>query len=121
MTISEQLQTLTAELISRNGIGCEISSQELKALIDARFDTNFSSVIPSDYCYNRVNKGIAFLKYPRLFAYIGRGMYKCLGENYPYDGPVYAQPKGSKTEMIVGTWKNRSFTPNLNWESCCLK
>lgn len=121
MTIIEQMQTITAELISHNGIGHKISSQELKALINARFDTNLGSIIPSDYCYNRVNKGIVFLKYPRLFVYAGRGVYECLGENYPYDGSVYARPKGSKSEMIVGTWKNGVFTPNVNWESYCLK
>ena len=121
MTIPEQIQTITAELISRNGIGYEISSQELKILINRRFGTNLSSIIPPDYCYNRVNKGIVFFRYPRLFAYVGRGVYKCLGENYPYDGPVYAQSKGTKTEIIVGAWKNGIFTPNVNWGSYCLK
>ena len=121
MTIPEQIQTITAELISRNGIGYEISSQELKALINARFGTNLSSIIPPDYCYNRVNKGIVFFRYPRLFTYVGRGMYECLGENYPYDGSVYAQPKGSKAAIIVGNWKNGVFSQNDNWESCCLK
>ena len=57
----------------------------------------------------------------RLFAYVGRGVYECLGENYPYEGPVYAQPKGSKTEIIVGAWKKGIFTSNVNWECHCLK
>ena len=66
MTIPEQMQTITAELISRNGIGYKISSQELKALLKARFGTNLSSIIPPDYCYNRVNKGMVFFRYPPL-------------------------------------------------------
>ena len=121
MKIHEQIQTITEELISWNGIGYEISTQELKELVSARFGTNISSIIPPDYCYNRVNKGINFFRDPRLFAYIGPGLYECLGENYQFDGSVYAKPKGSKTEIIVGSWKNGIFTQNVNWEKYCLK
>lgn len=121
MTIPEQMQIITAELISKNGVGYRISSQELKELLGARFGTNYSSIIPSDYCYNRVNKGIVFMKHPRLLAYSGHGIYECLGENYPYDKSVYAQPKGTKDEVIVGVWQNGVFIPNANWEQYCLK
>lgn len=110
MTISEQMEKITEELISQNGIGYRISSQELKDRICARFGTNRSSIIPSDYCYNRVNKGIEFpRKPPRLFEFLGDGMYECFGKNYLYDKPVYAHPKGSKSEFVVGIWENGRF------------
>ena len=121
MTIPEQMQVITAELISQNGIHYRISSQELKSMVVSRFGANPSSIIPSDYCYNRVNKGITFLKHPRLLAHVGHGIYECLGENYPYNEPVFARPKESKSEVIVGVWENGIFCPNNNWDSCFLK
>ena len=121
MTIPEQMQTAVEELVSKYGIKYRISSLELKELIHIRFGTNYSSIIPPDYCYNRVNKGIVFSRYPRLLAYVERGVYECLGKNYPYDGKVYTQPKGTQEELAVGAWKNGVFIPNTDWESCCLK
>lgn len=42
-------------------------------------DTNRSSVIPSDYCYNRTNKGSNTIS---LFLWIQRGIYQYVGRNY---------------------------------------
>ena len=50
-------------------------------------DTNRTSVIPSDYCYNLTNRGIPFKTH--LFESLGSGNYKCLGENFPYEGEIY--------------------------------
>lgn len=121
MTIFDQLKEITDELISQNGMGCEINSGELKALISTHFGTNLSSIIPSDYCYNRVNKGIVFSKHSRLFAYVDRGVYKCLGTDYLYNEPAFTRPKDSNTDVMVGIWENGDFTPNENWERCGLK
>ena len=115
MNICEQMQAVVAELVSKNDAGYEISAQELKHILNKRYGTNESSIIPPDYCYNRVNKGITFTKLPRLLVRVDRGMYQCLGEDYPFDGPVYAQPKGTKEEIIVGFWENGTFKPNANW------
>ena len=115
MTIPAQLQAIVSELISKYGIGYKISLKELYALMKLRYDTNPGSVIPSDYCYNRANKGIVFTKYPHLFVHVKRGIYECLGEGYPYNGPVYAKPKNSKSEFVIGTWENGTFLPNANW------
>ena len=65
--------------------------------------------------------GIEFLKKPRLFAFLGDGMYECLGENYPFNGSVYANEKGSSEEVEVGTWENGVFYKNDNWNLYCLK
>lgn len=59
--------------------------------------TNRTSVIPSDYCYNIINKdSTSFII--RLFESLGAGNYKCLGKNYPYVGDIYWKDKK------VGSW-----------------
>ena len=121
MTINEQMKTVVDEIISEYGLHYKISLKELYELLGARFGTNSGSVIPSDYCYNRTNKGIEFLKKPRLFSFLGDGMYECLGENYSFNGPVYTNEKGSSEEVEVGTWENGVFCKNDNWNLYCLK
>lgn len=62
-------------------------------------------VIPSDYCYNRVNKGIDIEKNLKenncLFEYISRNRYKYIGTGQCYSGDLYHQPKGC-VECICG-------------------
>jgi len=58
--------------------------------------TNRTSVLPSDYCYNIVNKGIPFKNH--FFEYHERGRYTFLGRGYPYQGPI--RWKGEE----VGRW-----------------
>jgi len=66
-------------------------------VVNAYPGTNRGSVIPSNYCYNSVNKDLMSFKL-HLFESLGKGMYKCLGLNYPYSGPIYW--KGQQ----VGNW-----------------
>lgn len=121
MKLYEQMKTVVTDLVSKNRVGYVISAQELKHHLVTRFGTNESSVIPPDYCYNRVNKGIKFAKHTRFLEYVEPGIYRCLGVNYPFNGPVYAQPKGTNEEIIVGNWENGEFTSNANWDLYCLK
>lgn len=121
MTIDEQMRTIVAEMVAEYGPHHEISLRELYEMLGARFQTNSGSIIPSDYCYNRANKGIDFTKKPRLLEYLGDGMYKCLGENYPYTGIAYTREKGAKDDVAVGSWENGAFTKNDNWNRYCLK
>ena len=62
-------------------------------------------VIPSDYCYNRVNKDINIeknLKEERcLFEYMGRNRYKYIGAGKLFNGKLYQKPKG-EPEQVVG-------------------
>lgn len=81
-----------------------LSSARIRELVSTRFGTNPSSVIPSDYCYNRLNRGIAFKKH--LFVRVGRSEYKYVGPEYPYSGRIYSRPKGVNQDRIVGEWKN---------------
>lgn len=121
MKINEQLKTIVSEIISEYGPNYKISLKEIYELLSARFGTNTNSIIPSDYCYNRTNKGIEFLKRPHFFQFLGDGMYKCLGENFLYDGPVVAAEKGQTNETEVGYWKNGIFHKNDNWDILNLK
>ena len=121
MTIDEKMKDITVELISKNGTGYRISRKEIKALLFLKYGTNDDSIIPSDYCYNRTNKDVKFMEKPRLLAYVGRGKYECLGENYRFNGPVYTRSKGEKSDIIVGMWEDGVFTPNTNWELHSLK
>jgi hypothetical protein len=104
--IADLMATLVADIIDTRGFGCEISSQEIRQLMKARFGTNPGSVLPADFCYNRVNLDSRFLKNPTLFEYIAEsGLYKCLGA-YPYNGDIYHRPKGEKEDIKVGVCEN---------------
>lgn len=100
MTIDEQMVEIVNELAKNFGTDFVITTRELYEIFFKRFGTKEGSVIPSDYCYNRVNNGITLNK-PAVFEFLGRGKYRCLGLAYPYNGPIYHKPK-SQTEFIVG-------------------
>lgn len=51
-----------------------------------------SSVIPSDHCYNRTNKGLRNY-HIKLFLHEEEGLYRFVGRNYPYDGVVVHRPR----------------------------
>ena len=103
LTIDEQMRIVVKEIISEYGMHYKISLKDFYELLGSRFGTNRGSVIPSDYCYNRTNKGIEFLKKPRLLCSLGDGMYECLGEDYPFNEPVYTCEKGSTEEIDINT------------------
>ena len=117
MTIDDQMRTVVMEIVSEYGVHYKISLKELYEMLGARFQTNSGSIIPSDYCYNRVNKGIEFHKKPRLFRFLGDGMYECLGENYLYTGDV----KNASDETVVASWENGVLQKNDNWNLLHLK
>lgn len=101
MTIYEQIKKV---MEGRNGM--VVTSGFIKGKVKDKFGVNINSVIPSDFCYNRVNDGMNFRKDNRLFEYVERNSYKYLGENYAYAGKIRHKPSRSKTENIVGSWVN---------------
>lgn len=123
MTIDEQMRRVVTEIVSEYGVHYKISLKELYELLGARFQTNSGSIIPSDYCYNRVNRGVDFHKKPHLFKFLGDGMYECLGTNYSFSEPepVYTRPKDAKNDVEVGRWVNGIFQTNSNWDLFGLK
>lgn len=92
--------------VLKNREGSIISTTELKEELKSKYGTNSGSVLPYDYCYNRVNNGIDFRQDNRLFRYIVRNTYEYLGERYPYTGKIYHKAQGSKNDKEVGEWLN---------------
>lgn len=82
------------------GIPSHILQREIERLGGYRRD----SVLPSDYCYNAINKA-AFSFQHRVLVRVGRGRYKYVGPNYAYTGLVMWKPKGQE-ERQVGVWEN---------------
>lgn len=81
-----------------------VSSADVTLALQKRFGTNPSSVLLSDFCYNRFNHGISFQQH--LFEYVTRSTYKYLGEHYPYTGFIFHKKRGKAEEEVVGEWRN---------------
>jgi hypothetical protein len=80
--------------------GQEFGREEISDLVAKAYPgTKKRNIIPSDYCYNSVNKDPASFKL-HLFELLGDGKYKCLGPDYPYSGPILW--KGEP----VGKWEH---------------
>lgn len=101
MTIYEQIKKV---MEGRNGM--VVTSGFMKSELNRRFGVDVNSVLPSDFCYNRINDGIHFRKDNRIFRYIDKNAYEYLGENYPYTGDIVHKPQRSTTEKVVGHWVN---------------
>lgn len=88
MKIDQIMVTAVNEMISVYGIGAEVTRPEIIAVLHNKYGVAIGSIIPSDYCYNIVNVGIDLVKKPMLFEWSEGGKYRCLGENYDYNGPI---------------------------------
>ena len=117
MTIDEQMIETANRLADEFGTDHIVSRQEILKIFFMKFNTNESSVIPSDYCYNRINDGIQLNK-PAVFERLGRAQYRCLGLNYPYNGPIFHNPTG-QAEFVVGMCVNgeRIIAPDSHYNS----
>lgn len=62
---------------------------------------SLSSVLPSDYAFNRVNRAVESRVRP-MFIQEGRGQYRFVGPDYAYSGPILWQPEGEH-EREVGS------------------
>lgn len=98
------VDSVNALIRERGKKGFEIRTGEIVDRVMSSTNGVYSegSVLPSDYCYNRVNNGIADLTKPKLFEYVSPGKYKCWGENYPFNGDILSRPQGEVDEKIVG-------------------
>lgn len=99
MTITEKILAVV-----KGNEGKVFSRDEIiEAVVISFPGTNKGSVIPSDYCYNKTNKGNGFgFPFP-LFEYYDGGTYKYLGVDFPYTGKAFW--KGS----IIGEWTNGEY------------
>lgn len=94
-------------------INTVFSRSEIIELVTSKYNRNPTSIIPSDYCYNRLNKGINYEKYLHIFEYTEDKKYRYLGLNYPYTGKIIHKPKGG-FEVVVGELKKGVLIPYDN-------
>ena len=99
MTIDQKMIHAVNAIISEHGIKYIATRKELISLLQNAYHITPGSIIPSDYCYNRINDGISLSK-PALFEHVGTGRYRCLGENYPYNGTIYHK------DLVAGICEN---------------
>lgn len=97
--VNEAAERLHAHY-GEEGIPSDVLKREIERIGGYRRD----SVIPSDYCYNVINKaGFSFQH--RLLVRVKRGRYKYIGPGCPHTGPVLWKPKQGQ-ERQVGSWRN---------------
>ena len=118
MTIEEQMIVIANELAEKYGDRHVVELQEIYKIFKDKYGTNKGSIIPSDYCYNRINNGIQ-LKKATVFEHLGNGRYRCLGLNFPYNGTVFHKPAGQYREFAVGKCINgeRIIAPDSEYDS----
>ena len=101
MTISDEVR----ETFKHTKIGTEFTAFEIKQMVNQQFGRAHGSIIPSDYCYNRLNNGIKFEKHLHLFEYTDDKKYRYLGLDYPFCGKILHKCKGG-FEVVVGELVN---------------
>ncbi len=100
-------------LIKTYGKGHVITRSELKDYMLVHYGIEDGSFHPTDYCYNSIDE--YKLKhpesFPQLFVQTEDGGFECVGQNYPYTGPVYHnQKRKNQPEKKVAEWKNGKCT-----------
>lgn len=95
MTIYKQLLSTLSDRVGTLQTAADIRRRVVEA-----FGMNPTSVIPSDYCYNRLNLGVPDPK--PLFLRVGTGEYQFVGPAFPYTGLVFGRPRGTTTDQVVG-------------------
>ena len=76
------------------------TANEIKSALEERYGTNPSSVIPSDYCYNRWNLGVS--NQQPIFVRVGSGEYRFIGPDQPYTGLIFGRPRGTSGDRVIG-------------------
>ena len=116
MTIDQVIVEYANEVVKKFGSGTVKERKEIIQEVHSKYGKENEGIIPSDYCYNRVNNGIKANK-PTLFIYIDKDQYECVGLNYPYNGVIWHRPKGEKVDIPVGKCVNgkRVIAPDSNF------
>lgn len=89
MQIVEEIEEFLSEL----PIGYVFPTSWFKDELTKRYKRPRYCYIPSDYCYNRTNKGIKYENQPHYFLYLERGKYQYKGKNYDFKGIVESDPR----------------------------
>jgi hypothetical protein len=88
-TILEEVE----EYVSLLREGEVITTKQFKKNLSISNNRSEGSYIPSDYCYNRTNKGINYETQPHYFLYVKRGLYKYVGKDYQFNGIIVHEPR----------------------------
>ena len=91
MKIIDEIEAFTKSM----PLNYEFSTSWFKNTLSKQYSRSTGSYIPSDYCYNRKNKGINYDKQPHYFLYLGRNRYRYVGKDYVYNGEVEENPRKS--------------------------
>lgn len=83
-----------------------LRAEDIKNEICRISDYSHHSILPSDYCYNLINKGLTSFRF-HIFEWLVLGQYKYLGPGYKYSGPIFWKGR------IVGNWESGRY---LLWE-----
>jgi hypothetical protein len=99
---SEVEDAYRAEIALLN-YGLTYTRKDINTLVKIAYPKSNESILPSDYCYNLINKDIKdnFEKRAHFFEYVKRNTYKYIGENAAYSGKIYW-----KNKYVVGEWQN---------------
>lgn len=62
------------------------------------------SIMPSDFCYNLINRAGFSCRQPVLVR-VSHGRFRYVGPCHRYTGPIYWRPRGG-AERQVGSWTN---------------
>lgn len=89
MSIVEEIE----EFIKTMPLNHEFTATWFKKELSKQYNRSEGSYIPSDYCYNRKNKGINYDKQPHYFLYLGRNRYRYVGKDYVYNGEIEENPR----------------------------
>lgn len=102
MTIVEQFREAFKDL----PIGTRLTRKEIIDTLVKNYGTNPTSIIPSDHCYNMINRGIrSTSEKNNFFLNVGEGLYEYVGEGWI----------GTAIEDVIKQYKN-NFTQQDNWE-----
>ena len=88
-------------VIDRFTTGKIYKRKEIENIVNSVYHTE-GSILPSDYCYNRINLDIVddFEKRMHIFEYLKRNAYRFIGENVPYTGNIV------HVDICVSRWEN---------------
>lgn len=89
MRVKEEIE----QFLSSMPFNHEFSTKWFKTELSKQFNRSQDCYIPSDYCYDRTNKGINHEKQPHYFLYISRGKYRYVGKSYQYKGNIEQNPR----------------------------
>ena len=93
----------------------EFATDEIKDMVHMKYGRKKGSIIPTDYCYNRYNKGIDIEKHLKIFEYTDDKRFKYLGEDYPYTGKIFHKAKGCG-EICIGELENGKLKSHFDNE-----